>query len=658
LLTSYHWPIRRSLTRLVLCVGVAIGLHAAMVAPAQASASCTAVNSGAFNLTGTALGASSSSPLFAWAVGDQITLTLASSDGISRTDGFYNGSFAALQTTTVPTTGSTTLTYTVVSADLTNGVLVDPENNDSVTATCAAGTPAPTVSGVSPNTGLTAGGTIVSITGTNLTGATAVNFGGNAATSFTVNSATSVTATSPAGSTGVVDVTVITPGGTSATSAADQFTYLAPPTVSAVSPNKGPTAGGTVVSITGTNLTGATAVNFGGNAATSMTVNSATSITATSPAGSAGVVDMTVITPGGTSATSAADQFTYFAPPTVTAVSPTSGTAAGGTTVTITGTNFNGATAVNFGGAAGSINANTGSSITATTPAHSVGIVDVTVRTPGGTSPTSAADQFTYQPPTRTWVSGVGDDTNSCSRTSPCKTFAGAISQTAAGGEIDCLDPGGFGSVTITMSITIDCEAASNGGVLINSGNGININTASAVNLRGLDFNGLATGGVAVSITAAATVNIKKSKIYGFAIGIQFAPTAAGGSLVVDDVLINTNGTGILLNGTGGAVNMTVRNSNINNNSTYGIIVQTTGGHAGATIKQSILSFNPGYGLLVTGGGAIAIIGGSTVVHNGTGVSAQSGGTLYSLKNNQIGGNNTDGTPLTAYPATGGTPAN
>ena len=98
------------------------------------------------------------------------------------------------------------------------------------------------------------------------------------------------------------------------TSAADQFTYLAPPTVTGVSPNNGPTAGATVVNITGTNLTGATEVNFGANAATSVTVTSATSITATSPAGSAGVVDVTVITPNGTSATSAGDQFTYFLP--------------------------------------------------------------------------------------------------------------------------------------------------------------------------------------------------------------------------------------------------------------------------------------------------------------------------------------------------------
>ena len=125
---------------------------------------------------------------------------------------------------------------------------------------------APTVTGINPNTGPPAGGTSVTITGTNFNGATAVRFGGNAAASFTVNSATQITATSPAG-TGTVDVTVTTPGGTSAPSSADQFSYVSAPTVTSVNPNTGPPAGGTSVTITGTNFTGATAVRFGGTAA-------------------------------------------------------------------------------------------------------------------------------------------------------------------------------------------------------------------------------------------------------------------------------------------------------------------------------------------------------------------------------------------------------
>src|SRR5215472_7956708 len=79
---------------------------------------------------------------------------------------------------------------------------------------------------------------------------------------------------------------------------------------------------------------------------------------------------------------------------------------------------------------------------------------------------------------TRTWVSGVGDDANPCSRTAPCKTFAGAISKTAAGGEIDCLDPGGFGAVTITKSITLDCDPGP-GSILASGVQGIVINAAT-----------------------------------------------------------------------------------------------------------------------------------------------------------------------------------
>ncbi|OWG15640.1 hypothetical protein KDK82_3133 [Delftia sp. K82] len=139
-----------------------------------------------------------------------------------------------------------------------------------------------------------------------------MTFGATAATGFTVNSATQITATSPAG-TGTVDVRITTAGGTSATSAADQFTYVPAPTVTSISPASGSSIGGTTVTLTGTNFTGATAVTFGGTAATGFTVNSATQITATAPAGSAGTVDVRVTTTGGTSATGAAGQFTYVA---------------------------------------------------------------------------------------------------------------------------------------------------------------------------------------------------------------------------------------------------------------------------------------------------------------------------------------------------------
>src|SRR6266481_3712094 len=111
---------------------------------------------------------------------------------------------------------------------------------------------------------------------------------------------------------------------------------------------------------------------------------------------------------------------------------------------------------------------------------------------------------------TRTWVSGVGDDANPCSRTAPCKTFAGAISKTATGGIIVCLDPGGFGTLTITKSIAIDCTETF-GGVLAAGTNGINVNGAGVVAiLRGLSIEGVGTGLIGVNVTQAAAVHVEK----------------------------------------------------------------------------------------------------------------------------------------------------
>lgn len=281
----------------------------------------------------------------------------------------------------------------------------------NVTVTSATGTSAlssgdkftyvslPTVTGISPSKGSIPGGTSVTLTGTALTGATAVNFGSLPA-SITSNSATQIVAVSPVTHVaGTVDVTVTTVGGTSAISPADQFTYLSTPTVTGISPNKGPLQGGTSVTLTGTGLAGATAVNFG-NIPGSITFNSATQITATSPAHIAGTVDVTVTTAGGTSAPSLFDKFTYVAAPTVSGISPSKGSTNGGTSVVITGTGFTGAIglpAVHFGSlSATNVTVNSDTQITAKSPAQSAKTVDVTVTTAGGTSATSRKDQFTY----------------------------------------------------------------------------------------------------------------------------------------------------------------------------------------------------------------------------------------------------------------------
>lgn len=250
---------------------------------------------------------------------------------------------------------------------------------------------APTVTSVSPASGPTAGGTAATITGTNFTGATAVKFGATNATSFSVTNATTIAATAPAGAAGAVTVAVTTSGGTG--SKASAYTYIAAPTVTNVSPNSGPTAGGTAVTITGTNFTGATVVTFGGTNASSFSVTNATTIAATAPAKPAGAVAVAVTTSGGTG--SLASAYTYVAAPTVTNVSPSSGTVNGGTSVTITGTNFTGATVVTFGGMnASSFSVTNATTITATTPAKPAGAVTVAVTTAGGTG--SLASAYTY----------------------------------------------------------------------------------------------------------------------------------------------------------------------------------------------------------------------------------------------------------------------
>ena len=255
--------------------------------------------------------------------------------------------------------------------------------NPPVPTATATTPPAPAVTGLAPTSGSLPCGTSVTITGSGFTGATAVIFGTTAATSFTVDSATQITATCPAGSAGTVEVTVTTPNGTSAASDDDQFTYLNAPTVSRLNPYQGPTAGGTVVTITGMYFTGATSVDFGSVAATTYHVDSDTQITVTSPAqASYGQVDVIVTTPGGISTVSEDCYFQYYDAPTVTQVSPSSGSTAGGTTVTITGAGFNGIAGVSFGAVpAAFFTVNSSMQITAVSPAGS-GTVDVTVSNP------------------------------------------------------------------------------------------------------------------------------------------------------------------------------------------------------------------------------------------------------------------------------------
>jgi hypothetical protein len=265
----------------------------------------------------------------------------------------------------------------------------------------------PVVTAISPHTGPTTGGTLVTITGSGFTGLPTVRFGGVLGTGVAVNATdTQITVTSPAHAAGTVDVIVTTSAGPSANTAADNFTYGTAPAIFSISPTSGPPGGGTAVTITGVNFTGATSVKFGTTTAV-FAIASDTQINATSPVHAAGTVDVSVATPLGTSANTAADNFTFTGGPVVTAVTPAVGSTAGGTLVTVTGSGFTGTTSVTFGGVAGtSVSVLSATSLTVVSPAHAAGTVDVIVTTAAGSSANSAADNFTYTgAPTVTAVS-------------------------------------------------------------------------------------------------------------------------------------------------------------------------------------------------------------------------------------------------------------
>ncbi len=219
--------------------------------------------------------------------------------------------------------------------DISQGDLVADQAQAAASAQInVSGPPAPStplaiVTSISPSSGYTSGGTSVTISGSNFVGASQVHFGTLSASSFSVNSPSEITVIAPPQSAGVVDVTVTTSAGTSAVSSHDQFTYavappLPPPSpspsqsipiVTSISPSSGPVSGGTSVTISGSNFVGASQVHFGTLSASSFSVNSPSEITVIAPPQSAGVVDVTVTTSGGTSALASSDQFSYTEPP-------------------------------------------------------------------------------------------------------------------------------------------------------------------------------------------------------------------------------------------------------------------------------------------------------------------------------------------------------
>jgi hypothetical protein len=275
---------------------------------------------------------------------------------------------------------------------------------------------------------------------------------------------------------------------------------------------------------------------------------------------------------------------------------------------------------------------------------------------------------------TRTWVSGVGDDANPCSRTAPCKTFAGAISKTADGGEIDCIDPGGFGVVTITKGITIDgggtfasiLSAGSVAAITVNE----TTNTKTII-LRNLSLNGAGTGTNGIRLLTGKTFVIENVQISGLiGNGIDAGTLPTGARVFINDVDIrNVTGAssiGVKLGATGtvtgsmdhvrvervftgiqiGAnVFPTIRNSVLGFGGTKGIEILASTSRV--TIENTILSENS-TGLSV-GAGATALLSQSTITECTTGIS--NSGTVLSSGNNRILGNSSDGaTPSIVNP--------
>ncbi len=279
---------------------------------------------------------------------------------------------------------------------------------------------------------------------------------------------------------------------------------------------------------------------------------------------------------------------------------------------------------------------------------------------------------------TRTWVSGVGDDANPCSRTAPCKTFAGAISKTAAKGEINVLDPGGYGAVTITKSISIIADGVV-AGVLVSGTNGIIVNAASTdtIVLRGLDIEGLGTGLNGIRFLAGGLLSVENCTIHGFAqMGISFEPSTRA-RLAVSDTTIRNNvaasGGGIMVKpGAGVFAVVSLDNVRLLRNQ-FGLRVEddtravvndtiswsnnTDGFSAfgsGATlpslmIKRSVASLNNGSGLR-SEGGATVMFSDTTVTGNTTGLFVANGGGLVSFGTNEVFANASNGVPTSTQP--------
>jgi hypothetical protein len=263
---------------------------------------------------------------------------------------------------------------------------------------------------------------------------------------------------------------------------------------------------------------------------------------------------------------------------------------------------------------------------------------------------------------TRTWVSGVGDDANPCSRTAPCKTFAGAISKTANGGEISVLDPGGFGAITITKSITLN-GTGTLAGILASLVNGVIVNATAndTIIVRDVSINGALNGLNGIRFLAGKTLMVDHCWIYGFTgSGIDVAVTGTSALKVVNTVLENLTTDGIHINSTAGQVNAMINNTEIMNCAGDGIEaannvrcavsnsrvflngngIRTTGSNSLFNLDDLFIT-QCGIALQASATSAIRISD-SIIAQNSTGISPN-GGAIESFQGNSLIGNSTPG---------------
>lgn len=361
--------------------------------------------------------------------------------------GFQSGltvTFGSIPSVSVTVMSSGTLLVRTPSGN-SGTVPVTVSNPDGTSATLATGytfgTPAPSsISGVTPTSGTTAGGTVVTVIGSGFTNGSTVWFGSAAATSVQFVSSTQINATTPPGTASVVSVRVTSAANESAT-LASAFTYTGsttttPPatttpttsalTVSGVTPNIGPSAGGTIVTVTGSGFQTNAAVLFGLLPATNVVVNGPSQITATAPANTVAVgpVSVTVVNPGGASG-ALASAFTYgvsTAALSVSSLGPISGSVNGGTTVTVNGTGLSAVTGVQFGGIPGTgLSVISDTKATIVTPARSAGPVAVTVI--AGGSSTTIPNGFVYSTTPAMTLTSVSPSTGSTTGGSAISVF-------------------------------------------------------------------------------------------------------------------------------------------------------------------------------------------------------------------------------------------